>query len=455
VIELRDYQNNNVEQIRSAYRAGAKSVLYVAPTGSGKTVLFAYVVAGARAKGHSVLILAHRAELIDQISSALNQFSVPHGIIAAGHPPRSLPVQVASVQTLIRRLSSCAAPDLIVQDEAHHLAAGNTWGRIHAAFPRARLLGVTATPVRLDGQGLARFFDTLIVGPSTQELIDRKFLAPLRVFAPVQPDLTGVHRRGGDYVTSELADVMAKPAIIGSALEQYVKHAAGQRAIVFSPSIEHARDTSRQFLAAGHSSQCIDGGMDRQLRTEAITAFRAGTIRVLTSCDLVSEGFDLPAIECAIALRPTQSLGLWLQQVGRILRPSPGKTHALLLDHAGNTLRHGLPTDARQWSLTDGIVSSAQRKASVRICARCFAAATARSLVCPECGEWFQVKPREVRELPGELHEIAGVRIERLPQAQLDTLEALIAEGKRRGYKSPLYWAKHVLAGRAAKRKLA
>jgi len=455
MIQLRDYQTDAVTQIRSAYASGAQSVLYVAPTGSGKTCLFAYIVHGARERGKRVLILAHRAELIEQISAALKEFNVRHGFIAAGYPAYRADVQIASVQTLVRRLLSVQPPDLIVQDEAHHLAVANTWGKIFSAFPRARVLGVTATPIRLDQQGLGKFFQVLVLGPTTQQLIDQKYLAPLRVFAPVQPDLTGVHRRGGDYVASELAVLMGKPSITGSAVDQYEKHAAGLRAICFCPSIAHAKETSRSFLARGHSSQCIDGAMDRQLRSEAIDAFRRGTIRVLTSCDVVSEGLDIPAIECAIALRPTQSLGLWLQQVGRAMRPSPGKTHALLLDHAGNTLRLGLPTDDREWSLTDGLVAPKQRAPGLRTCLRCFAVSPAGSLTCRECGEWFPVKSREIEIRPGELTEIHGVSVPRMSQSQLTTLEDLIAEGKRRGYKSPLYWAKHVMAGRAAKRKIA
>ena len=253
-IKLRPYQQTAVDLIRAEYRNGVARVLFVAPCGAGKTVLFAYVVAGAREKGNRVLILAHRTELIEQISEALKQFDVPHGFIAAGYPQDSAPVQVASVQTLVRRLPM-QAPDLIVQDEAHHLAEGNSWAKIHEAFPKARVLGVTATPVRLDGQGLAGFFQRLLIGPTTQDLIDQRWLAPLRVFAPVQPDLTGVHKRAGDYVSSELASIM-KPSITGSAVEQYEKHAIFDgrpgRAIVFCPSIEHAARTAASFRERGY-----------------------------------------------------------------------------------------------------------------------------------------------------------------------------------------------------------
>jgi DNA repair protein RadD len=456
VIQLRPYQEQSVAEIRAAYKEGAKSVLLVSPTGSGKTCLFSYVVSGARALDHRVLILAHRTELIDQISSALKEFSVPHGFIAAGYQNTPAPVQVASVQTLVRRLDNQTAPDLIVQDEAHHLAAGNSWDKIHAAFPKAKILGVTATPVRLDGQGLGRYFQKMVLGPTTQQLIDQKYLAPLRVFAPMQPDLTGVARRGGDYIARELETVM-RPTITGSAVEQYEKHAAGQRAIVFCPSINHALATASSFRSRGHRAQTIDGTLDSAIRRSAIDAFRAGQVPILTSCDLVSEGFDLPAIEVAIALRPTQSLGLWLQQVGRALRPSPGKTHAILLDHAGNTLRHGLPTDPIEWSLKEGITARAGKKPlGIRVCTACFAVSAARATHCVECGAPFPIKPREVEHVAGELHEVTQIEKARaLKQSDFETLDALIKLGQARGYKNPLFWAKHVMQGRIAKRKIA
>lgn len=453
MIELRDYQLDGIERIRGAYRAGARSVLLVSPTGSGKTVLFAFVVAGALARGSRVWIIAHRAELLGQISRALAQFCVPHGFIAAGMPLTHEAVQVCSVQTLVRRLPRLAPPDLIVQDEAHHLAAANSWGQVHAFARDARRLGVTATPVRLDGQGLGAFFEAMVVGPSTQALIDRGYLAPLRVFAPAVPDVASIQHRGGDYVARELMAVVGKPVITGSAVQHYTRHAAHRRALVFCVSITHAQAVAAQFRAAGYGAACIDGKMDKDLRSRVLAAFASAETPVLTSCDLVSEGFDLPAIECAISLRPTMSLGLWLQQVGRALRPAPSKTHALLLDHAGNSLRLGLPTDEQEWSLAAGVVTRRARDgAGVRVCSACFAASSPRALVCSECGASFPVKPREVEEVPGELTEqLSEGRRSRMAQGQLKTLASLIELGRKRGYRAPEYWARRVLAGRAAK----
>lgn len=453
MISLRPYQSDSIAAIRAAFREGARAPLLVSPTGSGKTVMFAEITRGVLECGNSVLILAHRTELIDQIRGALNEFNVYHSVIAAGYGPLyDARVAVASVHTLIRRLSRLTAPTLIVIDEAHHVVANNTWGQILAAFPRARFLGVTATPVRLDGHGLGTIFDRLIVGPSTTQLIEAGYLAPLRVFAPAQPDTASLHRRAGEYVVSELEALMAPRTVTGNAISEYTKHAAAKRAIVFCVSVEHARAVAEDFRAAGFASQCIDGSLDRGIRREYVTRFRSGDLTVLTSCDLVSEGFDLPAIEVGISLRPTASVGLWLQQIGRCMRPYAGKSSAIILDHAGNSLKHGLPTDEREWSLEEGIKASGQRRsASHRICEQCFAVSPARAVACIECQQSFPVQAREIHQVEGTLTELpadAQRRVARLDQGQRRTLDDLIALGHQRGYKNPRAWAAHVVAGR-------
>lgn len=453
-IILRPYQSITLNDVRQAFRS-YQSVLLVSPTGSGKTCIFAEITRSAMAKGKRVLILAHRAELVQQISSALSDFAVPHGFIAAGYPTRHAPVQVASVATLVRRLDSLPLADLLIQDEAHHVVAGNTWGKILAAYPRARLLGVTATPLRLDGHGLGAVFKYMVLGPTTRQLIEGGYLAPLRVFAPSVPDTTGVTRRTGDFATGELVAVMDKPAITGDAITHYERLAPGKRAIVFCVSVQHAQDVCAQFTAAGHRAQSVDGQLSPDVRRMRIDLFKSGEYPVMTSCDLVSEGFDLPAIECGISLRPTQSVGLWLQQIGRCLRTYPGKSTAIILDHAGNSLRHGLPTDDREWSLADGYIDKRPKSTDgVKICMQCFYANSTRARICESCGHAFPVKPREIDRRDGELTEItSGASTARMNQGQLQTLNDLIAEGKRRGYRSPLFWAKHVMAGREKKRR--
>lgn len=438
-------------------------MLGVAPTGFGKTVVFSYIAQHAQARGNRVMILAHRQELLDQISTSLQRFNVPHGFIAAGYPGHSRAmVQVGSTPTVVRRTTQVATPDLIVVDEAHHATPKNTLGQVLAAFPRARVLGVTATPVRLSGEGMGEVFDRMVLGPSTADLIDAGRLSPVRVYAPPGIDTSGLHMRGGDYAVNELVAAADKPTITGDAVDHYRRLAHGKRAVAFCISVDHAQHVADAFCSAGYSAVRIDGRMDRHERRRIVEAFRQGDIGVLTSCDLISEGFDLPAIEVGISLRPTASTGLWLQQVGRCLRIAPGKGDALILDHAGNTLRHGLPTEPREWSL-DGreerrTRTKAERPVSVRICSVCFSASRAGVSVCGSCGHPFPVQARKVASVDGELQEITAARIltpeqrrAKQEQGAAQSLQALIDLARMRGYKAPERWAQYVYEGRQAK----
>ena len=455
MIQLRPYQLAGIAAIREAFGPLRKRApLYVLSTGGGKTVLFTHIAHGAAGKGNRVYILSHRQELIDQISAALDLTGTPHGFIAAGYPTLDAPVQIASVQTLVRRLDHTTQPDLIVIDEAHH-ARAETFERIIREWPRAKLLGVTATPIRLSGEGLGTIFDHLITGPSMRELIEGGYLAPYRLFSPPTVDASGLHRRAGEFVTAEAEALVDKPAITGSALEHYRQHGDGLPALVFCVSIQHAKSVADQFREAGYAAFSIDGSMERTVRRGVVDDFRAGRIKVVTSCELANEGVDIPGAHVGIFLRPTQSLGLYLQQIGRILRPCEGKTHALLLDHVGNCYRHGLPDEPRQWTLA-GDDAEAKRKpgAGVRICASCFCALPAQARTCSECGYEFPAKPREIEQREGELAEVTpemlAKRAERREQGRAQSLEALREIARRKGYREG--WAQRVLAGRLAKR---
>ena len=456
MIHLRPYQSAGIAAIREAFGPLRKRApLYVLSTGGGKTVLFTHIAHGAAAKGNRVYILSHRQELIDQISGALDLTGTPHGFIAAGYPTLEAHVQIASVQTLVRRLDRTPQPDLIVIDEAHH-ARAETFERIIREWPKAKLLGVTATPIRLSGEGLGAIFDHLITGPSMRELIEGGYLAPYRLFSPPTVDASGLPKRAREFVTAAAEALVDKPAITGSALAHYRQHADGLPALVFCVSIQHAKSVADQFREAGYSAFSIDGTMERTVRRGVVEDFRSGRIKVVTSCELANEGVDLPGAHVGIFLRPTQSLGLYLQQIGRILRPCEGKTHALLLDHVGNCYRHGLPDEPRQWTLA-GDDGEAKRKpgAGVRICASCFRALPAQARVCSECGYEFPAKPREIEQRDGELAEVTpemlARRAERREQGRAQTREALMEIARRKGYRPE--WAQRVLAGRLAKQR--
>lgn len=449
--------------LRDAFSAGYHSPLGVLPTGGGKTVCFSYLTSRLVTAGKRVCLMVHRDELVEQISKTLARFEVRHGLITAGALyDRRLLAHVASVMTLARRLDRTAVPDYVIIDEAHHGAAA-TWQKIIAAWrkanPKLRVIGVTATPELLSGEGLGVMFDEMVLGLSTRELIELGRLSPYRLFAPSQAvDLSGVHMQAGDFNRKELGAALDKPAIVGSAVGEYTKLLNGAPAVAFCVSVEHANHVAENFRAAGFRSMCIDGKMDKALRRDLVRDFGAGKLNVLTSCEIVSEGFDIPGIVGAILLRPTWSLAMYLQQVGRALRTAPGKEAAVILDHVGNSGRHGMPDDPRAWSLLGREERRGKKKSedevACRQCQQCYAVSPAAASKCRECGKPFPVKARQIEEVAGSLSEVEVARARREAarvQAAAQTLEDLIRLGTARGMANPTGWARHVHAARVAK----
>jgi superfamily II DNA or RNA helicase len=436
-MQLRGYQDRAIDALRSVMQQGAKAPLLCLPTGGGKTVILATIAAQAAARGRHVLILVHRRELIHQTASKLAWAGLDHGIIAAGHPASDYAVQIASVQTLVRRLSRMDwAPTLVIIDEAHHAAAGS-WRQILNHWPDAYRLGVTATPCRLDGCGLRSTFDAMVMGPSVADLIFTGYLSPARIYAPpVVADLTGVRTRAGDYANDQAAAAMDRPTVTGDAISHYQRLAVGQQAIAFCCNVKHAVSVCDAFKTAGIAAELLLGGT--QDRDQVVADFAAHRTRVLVTVDVVSEGFDVPAASCAILLRPTQSLGLYLQQVGRVLRPAPGKDAAIILDHVGNVLRHGFPDDPRDWSLDDRMRRSKGTPApSVRTCSECFAAFKPAP-ICPVCGAQCQpIKSRKIQQIAGELQELKRTEQRHARRSEVGrarTLADLLMVAKNRGY---------------------
>lgn len=453
-MNLRPYQQQAITDLRLAYRGGARAPLLVAATGAGKTIILAAITQAVAARGRRVLILVHRRELIRQASAKLTQAGVNHGIIAAGFAPSDHPVQVASVQTLARRLEHQHwQPDLIVIDEAHHAIAG-TWTNVISHWPDSLLLGVTATPIRQDGRGLGAMFDRLVFGPSTAELVVTGHLTPVKIYAPPQvADLTGIRTRAGDYANDQAAAAMTRPTVTGDAITHYQRIAASRPAIAFCCNVNHATTVSDAFNAAGIASATLLGNTTD--RDALVARFAAGELQVLVTVDVVSEGFDCPGAAVAILLRPTQSEGLYLQQVGRVLRPAPGKAAATVLDHVGNVHRHGFPDDLRDWSLDDRLRTGKGGPPApcIRTCETCFAA-FAPAPQCPVCGTPSKLSTREIKQQAGELQELARdavARSRRRDQGQAQTLQQLIHLGQQRGMKNPVAWAKHVHYARQGK----
>ena len=326
MLELRDYQDTIIKHARARMQAGSRRLLICSPTGSGKTALTARMIGEAASRGMTACFLVHRVELLEQTEVTFRKSGIDYGVIAAGRervPGRR--VHICSVDTLRARPGAVEEPDLVVIDEAAHCPA-KTWRQVVDAWPNAWRIGLTATPRRLSGEGFDDIFDELILGPSVRELIDQGWLSDFRMFAPPGVDPSGLRVRAGDYVAAEAAALVDKPGITGDAIEHYRRLSGGRRAVVFCAGVEHSRNVADGFNVAGVPAKHVDGTTPADERRRAMEDFRAGRVLVLTNCNLFTEGVDVPALETAILLRPTRSLSLYLQAVGRALRPAPGKT---------------------------------------------------------------------------------------------------------------------------------
>ncbi len=455
-LTLRPYQTDLLARARAAMRQGTRRLLLTAPCGAGKTVLVAAMLQGVIARQKRAWFVVHRRELLRQSVTTLTESAdLSVGIVSAGVrlDPREQ-VQVCGIQSLVRRMGRLSDPDVIVWDECHHVAS-KSWAAIAARYDKAVHVGLTATPQRLDGKGLGAWFDDLLLGPSVTDLIAQGYLAPYRLIAPPSNlDLSHVHTVAGDYNKHEAAAAMTSSTVMGDALREYQARASGLRALLFLWSIDASQQTVLRFREAGIAAAHVDGTTPERERDRLMADFRSGTLKVLSNVDLVSEGFDVPAIDAVFLLRPTESLGLYLQQVGRALRPYPGKSHALIFDHVANYTRHGLPDDARAWSL-DGKAAKATNALKVKTCPTCYAIISAFDSECEYCGHVFAREgPRELEQLDGDLVEVDVIAL-RLARAREEgscrTLEDLQALGRARGYKPG--WATFLWQARLGKQR--
>jgi superfamily II DNA or RNA helicase len=349
---LRDYQQQLIGDLfRTWLEPSTKRVLVQLPTGGGKTVIFANVAQQFLSRNQPVLVLAHREELLLQAKEKLESVSeVPVGLIKAGYPEdRTCGIQVASVASLINRQLPPAA--LVIIDEAHHSTA-LTYQQLLEQYPDAYVLGVTATPARIDGQGFKSIYDRLLLGPSVRWAIDRGYLSDFKLFAaPKTVNTKGVRKVGGDYNPRQLAQAVNTSLVMGDLISAWREYAPGKQTVVFAVNVDHSKAIAEAYCQAGIPAEHLDGETPDRDRKAALERFRRSETIVLSNCGLFAEGFDLPSIEAVQCVRPTQSLGLWLQMVGRSLRPHVDKQHAIIIDHTENWALHGAPDRPRQWSL--------------------------------------------------------------------------------------------------------
>lgn len=429
-MSLRPYQNDVIVRLRQAYAEGYKAPCIVAPCGAGKSVMVADVAKRTTMKGNRVLFLVHRQELCQQIDETFRGWGVDMRLC-----------QIGMVQTIVRRLPKIKEPVLIITDENHHSMACS-YKRIYEYFPNARRVGVTATPVRLNGSGLGDVNDLLIESVSTKWLIQNQYLAPFTYYSPSVADLTGLHSSRGEYVTKEIEERMNKQSIHGDVIRYYNKLAADKQAICYCTSVAHSQAVAAQFCAAGIWAEHIDGSTPKKERQHIIQDFRAGRVQMLCNVDLISEGFDVPDCGAAILLRPTKSLTLYIQQSMRCMRYKEGK-NAVIIDHVGNYARFGLPDLEREWSL-DSKPKKGRRKEEnhikIRQCPKCFFTHDYGDS-CPLCGYVYPVKDRTLEEIKEtKLERIEGIVLDYTTPKDCTTMAELQAYAKQHHYKPGWVW---------------
>lgn len=435
-IQLRDYQIQLKHDIYNSWNAGNRNVLAVLPTGSGKTACVSEIVLDHHNIGQKCAVIAHRNELVGQMSCAIALEGIPHRIIGSNatiiqivrkhrklygrsfiNP--SVQTAVIGVDTLMARKDDmkdwARQMDLWIIDESHHLLMENKWGKAVSMFTNAHGLGVTATPSRADGQGLGAVYDgafhDMIIGPSMRHLIERDYLSDYEIVCP-ESDLQVEDQpvaKDGDWSNKTLRKAAKKSHIVGDVVQNYIQYASGRKAIVFATDVETANEIAGKFNDADIRAVSLNAKSLSAYREQSLEQFELGQVKVLVNVDLFDEGFDLSSCDICIMARPTASLAKYLQQCGRVLRPMPGKV-ALIIDHVSNVIRHGLPDKHREWTLARREKKAKQIKdpdeIPLTVCKGCRKPYEAFRVTCPYCGAEKPLPSggsRSIQQVEGDL----------------------------------------------------
>lgn len=422
-MELRQYQIEIKRKVYDAFKEHQKVMLQL-PTGGGKTISFVDIARDIVTKGKRVMILVHRKELIDQTIHKLMKYGLEYSVIQSDYIYKHYcMVQVASVQTLVRRLDNVLPPDVIICDEAHHCTA-ETYRKIIANYPEAKLLGVTATPIRTNGEGFQEIFDIMVCGPTVKELIELGFLVKPKIYAnPLRFDLSKVKLTAGDYNEKALYNAFEEQFTYGNLIKTWNEKAKDLKTIIFAINIEHSKHIVNTYLEAGIKAEHVDGGTQRNERTGILRRLAEGSTKVVSNVGIITEGFDCPSVEAIQLVRPTKSLSLYLQMIGRGLRPSAGKECAIVLDHSDSVFEHGFPEQDRIWKL-QGIMK--QEKTT--------------KIIIRDKKTGIEYEPRE---LPAHVDDIELIEIE-CDAVRLDEMQHLIQIARKRGYKIGYAWFKFI-----------
>lgn len=441
-MELREYQKQLIQSVRLDFKEH-KRILAVAPCGSGKTIMFAYMCNEHLKKNKSgyVWFLVHRQELIEQ---TINTFS-------ANHIDTSR-VLIAMVQTVSRHIDTYTKPSMIIFDEAHHSTA-NTWNNILLSFPDTPVIGLTATPCRLNGESLGKIYQSMQVGVSANRLIAHNYLAPYDYYAPhINLEDAKFEVKGSDYDTKDVESKLDKSKIYGD-IFKYID--LERKSIVYCPTV--AFSNKIVDLINSHYSKRVachfDGNTPKSERAEIISKFRSGEIRILSNVDLIGEGFDVPDCDCIFLLRPTMSTALYIQQSMRCLRYQPNKK-AVIYDFVGNVFRHGMPSDNHEWNLKTKVKmknTSTEKELVVRECKSCFRVYRGTNPICPYCGANNGKTRKQIeQERKADLEKIENIqkKKERSQVGMCQNFGELVELGRKRGYKNAVGWAYNVMRGR-------
>jgi len=413
-VKLRQYQKDVLNDLIRVERTGKRRIILQAATGSGKTVMAAALVKAFVDKGKKVLFLAHRRELIIQTSDKLTDFGVRHGVIMANHKKENnfAPVQVASVDTLRARAITkntmeMPVADLIIIDEAHR-SLSNTYIKIINLYKKGLIVGLTATPVRSDGNGLGSIYTDMVKAPGIKELTRLGSLIEAIYYSPSIPDLKGIGLIAGDYNAKELSTRMDLPKLVGDVVRTWKHIANGKQTLVFASGVKHSQNLCETFVDNGILAAHLDGQTPTKERVQILKDFNSGKLTVICNCMVLTEGFDAPKAQVCVLARPTKSLGLYIQMVGRVLRPHPSKDKAIVIDHSGAVYTNGFATDDHNWVLTVGKSSENERvepkdrEASTIVCEGCFRTFSGHN-ICPGCGKIHKGKSSYVDFIDAEL----------------------------------------------------
>lgn len=410
---LRQYQKDVLNELVKSHRNGKKRIILQAATGAGKTVMASALVKYFVDNKLSVLFLAHRRELIKQASDKLKASDIQHGIIMANHRPNTnLSVQIASIDTLRARAINAKKmqlpkADVIFIDECHR-SLSNTYLKLIKLYGDSLLIGLTATPVRGNGESLGNVYEHMVSAPNIKELTKLGSLVDVTYYSPSVPDLKGIGVIGGDFNSKSLNERMDQPKLVGDIVSTWKHLAKNKQTIVFASGIKHSQNLMESFKNNGIKAAHLDGGTENDEREQILKDFNSGEITVLCNCMVLTEGFDAPCAEVCVLARPTKSLGLYIQMVGRVLRPYENKQKAMVIDHSGAVYINGFIDDEHKWDLKNGIIRKRSerkertREEAVIVCEGCFRTYSG-SNICPSCGKMHKPKSEYIAFLDSQL----------------------------------------------------